>query len=390
MNLTDLQVELRELQRVTDERIDALHVEIENMKPKDGPKLDIDFARITEVASRKPLLREDLRDAQSVAQKSFFAALAYLALLDGEGLEDKLYYLCRLAAGCGYTVSAEELCQQGLAYVAQDLERLGPDIGRLKHLLLVEALVVANLAGPASREALGALATLADSLGLEDHDLRARGQEALAILRADKAALEKIASWNSRERWQVGDVIKFGDYPQGANGEVEPIEWQVLRRDNEGLLVISKYALDYQPYNEDLVDITWSQCTLRRWLNSEFINEAFSESERAQITQRHLSNPNSKWNNVPGGPATDDKIFCLSHDEALNLFANDGQRQCYPTAYAKSQNAWTDDNGFCCWWLRSPGISAYDAAGVHSDGDIICIRVNFGNDAVRPAFFIAL
>ena len=187
------------------------------------------------------------------------------------------------------------------------------------------------------------------------------------------------------------ETIYFGNYPQGANGEVEPIEWQVLRRDNEGLLVISKYALDYQPYNEDLVDITWSQCTLRRWLNSEFINQAFSESERAQIKLMHLSNPNSKFDSdVPGGPATYDKIFCLSHDEALSLFANDGQRQCYPTAYVKSQFAWTDDNGFCVWWLRSPGSSTRDAACVYSGGGIYDFYVNDGSDAVRPAFFIAL
>ena len=227
-------------------------------------------------------------------------------------------------------------------------------------------------------------------LHAEIENMKPKDGSKLAILRADKVAVEKTASWNSQESWQVGDVIKFGDYPQGANGEVKPIEWQVLRRDNEGVLVISKYALDCQPYNEVFVNITWSQCTLRRWLNSEFINKAFSESERAQITQRHLSNPNSKWNNVPGGPATDDKIFCLSHDEALSLFANDGQRQCYPTAYAKSRYAWTNDNGFCAWWLRSPGGSADSAALVDSVGGLDLSRVNNDILAVRPAFFIAL
>ena len=217
------------------------------------------------------------------------------------------------------------------------------------------------------------------------------GSKALPLDEVDEN-ISASAKSSARLPWakcKVGDVFTFGNYPQTAAGEVQPIEWRVLRRDNDGLLVVSKYALDCRQYHESRCDITWSQCTLRQWLNGEFINKAFSKSERKRIKELHLSNPNSHWNNVPGGPATDDKIFLLSHDEAEQLFTNNGSRKCRATDYAKENNAYTVDDSMCCWWLRSPGNDAFYAAYVGSDGDVY-YHVRSGDIAVRPAFKIAL
>ena len=82
---------------------------------------------------------------------------------------------------------------------------------------------------------------------------------------------------------QVGDRFEFGRYPQGANGEVWPITWRVLQRNSNGLLVIAEQGLDAKPYNEEFCDITWADCTLRRWLNGEFFNKAFNEQEQSLI-----------------------------------------------------------------------------------------------------------
>jgi len=50
----------------------------------------------------------------------------------------------------------------------------------------------------------------------------------------------------------VGDYITFGAYEQDyntSNGK-EAIEWLVLEKKNNRLLVISRYALDCKRYNE--------------------------------------------------------------------------------------------------------------------------------------------
>ncbi len=181
---------------------------------------------------------------------------------------------------------------------------------------------------------------------------------------------------------RVGECFDFGRYPQGANSEVKPITWRVLERNADNLLVIAEQGLDCEPYNTDFVSIDWADCTLRRWLNSEFYNKAFNEQERKCIVQTSIVND--------AGPKTDDRVFLLSVDEAERLFAND-ERCAYPTEYAVENGVFTYNNG-CPWWLRSRGNYGGDfAAYVFTDGGV-CGNggVNIDSRAVRPAFKIAL
>lgn len=267
MNLTDLQVELRSLASSVDERLSALHREIEKMKPHDKPQLNIDFARITSVAARHPLTLKQLQAAPPATQKSFLAALAYFTALDSTCLEDKLYYLCRLAQGCEYQPTAEEFCQLGLNYSSTDLEFLHQHLEGLEDWFVVQALVLANLGGPAVRETLSSVAALADSLDIEGEKMSELGLVAQTVLRTGRsfATMEQANFWGAHTDCKVGDIFTFGSYPQSDNSEVKPIEWQVLRRDNDCLWVISRYALNCKRYNESQCDTNWSECTLRKW-----------------------------------------------------------------------------------------------------------------------------
>ncbi len=216
---------------------------------------------------------------------------------------------------------------------------------------------------------------------------------------------------------RVGECFEFGHYPQGANGEIEPITWMVLQREADYILIIAEQCLDCKPYNEELSSVTWADCTLRDWLNSRFYDEAFNEQERKCILQTSIVN------NV--GTKTEDFIFLLSVDEAESLFAddelrflllsvdeakfvfaNDELRCAKPTEYAAKNGVWTwpdDDRGFCwwwfrsrrgncAWWLRSRGDSDTEAAFVGFGG---CVRgggtdINRERNAVRPALKLAL
>ena len=197
----------------------------------------------------------------------------------------------------------------------------------------------------------------------------------------------------------VGDHFTFGNYLQGSNEEVEPIEWRVLAVENGKALVISEKLLDCVQYNEKYVNVTWETCTLRKWMNGEFINKAFSSSEQAKIatvTNQNLDNPEY---NTEGGNATQDKIFALSIDEANQYFSNDDDRMAAPTGYAKKQGAYVSDSYSLTsgektgwWWLRSPGRNGDLAASVDGDGDIYLYGDYVGNNyvAVRPAFWLNL
>ena len=181
---------------------------------------------------------------------------------------------------------------------------------------------------------------------------------------------------------QVGERVEFGRYPQGANGEVQPITWRVLRRDKDALLVISELGLDAKPYNKDYCSITWSDCTLRGWLNGEFLQKAFSDAEQSLIRTSRLANN--------AGPETDDRMYLLSIDEAKGLFANDDDRMIKSTAYAIKNGAGTNNAGDAWWWLRSRYGRDSFAADVNADGGFSSDIVNDASAAVRPAFRIAI
>ena len=107
---------------------------------------------------------------------------------------------------------------------------------------------------------------------------------------------------------KVGDYIKFGAYEQDSdtsNGK-EEIEWLVLEVKDGKALVISKYALDCKPYNESYTEVTWETCTLRSWLNNDFINAAFSAVEKTMIPTVTVSvdkNPDN-YSDAIGGAGT--------------------------------------------------------------------------------------
>ena len=194
----------------------------------------------------------------------------------------------------------------------------------------------------------------------------------------------------------MGDHFTFGNYPQGEDGEEQPIEWRVVAVENGRALVISEKLLDCVQYNEKYVSGTWETCTLRKWMNGEFINKAFSSSEQAKIATVTNQNPDNSKYNTKGGNATQDKIFALSIDEVYHYFRDD--RMAAPTGYAKKQGATVSDiyslpsGEKTGWWLRSPGNYSYIAANVDTYGNVLQSGnyVHLNSVAVRPAFWLNL
>ncbi len=225
--------------------------------------------------------------------------------------------------------------------------------------------------------------------------------------------LDGLSYKNSSEKFQsakqaliknakVGDIVYFGTYEQDndtSNGK-ENIEWLVLAKEKNRVLVISDKALDRQPYNSSYTEeVTWENCSLRKWLNGTFLNKAFSTEEQAQIQNTTVSADNNPQYSTNPGNATTDKVFLLSINEVEKYFNSDEARKCAPTAYAKAQGASTSDTyktpsgaATCWWWLRSPGDDQSSAAYVYFGGDVFELGnyVFSGLNAVRPAMWITI
>ena len=212
---------------------------------------------------------------------------------------------------------------------------------------------------------------------------------------ADKAGDIRLTKFKEQLKGiKVGNYIKFGAYEQDnntSNGK-EDVEWLVLEVKDGKALVISKYALDYKQYNTSNADVTWETCTLRKWLNNDFLGSAFSADQKAMIPTITVSADKNPEYSINPGNATQDQVFLLSITEANKYFSSDSARQCEPTDFAVTNGAWESNSGNCAWWLRSPGSHQTLAADVTHDGSVNYIGYNvyYFYDAVRPALWIDL
>ena len=166
----------------------------------------------------------------------------------------------------------------------------------------------------------------------------------------------------------------------------------VLEVQEDKALMISVNALDSKAYHFQSTDITWENCSLRRWLNGFFLENAFSAKEKQAILMTFVDNGAAQGcdPSVSGGNNTRDKLFLLSHAEMVRCFRNDEARKSRATGYARARNVECDREGYARWWLRSPGYGLSFAEQVAPNGSEGYDYVSNEKGAVRPAFWLDL
>ena len=211
-----------------------------------------------------------------------------------------------------------------------------------------------------------------------------------------------------------GDFVRFGHYIQSESGSVpEPLEWKILKIEEERVLLITKYVIDGKAFNHEypLVSdykkhpsVTWSNSDVRAWLNGlgdnasdNFIKSAFYEIELNRIKQ--VTNINSVYSKYDyySGDDTEDSVFLLSFADAEIYFSNQSSRIALPTPYVNKHtdvfiSSYDCAPGECAasWWLRNHGDYG-KASDVFPDG---LINDNVGESmldigGIRPALWLS-
>ena len=191
--------------------------------------------------------------------------------------------------------------------------------------------------------------------------------------------------------------IAFGHYRQGKDGELLPLRWRVLKIENNRAFLITEKLIACRAYHQKYEYVTWAECDLRKWLEGDFLVEAFDGEERRRIAANPNENPDNVRYHTKGGCATVDIVFLLSLDEAETLFQSDCDREALATPYAKTKYYQSEyykkaEKMLIDWWLRSPGQYSYGAAFVKMWGEVGDNGVNVSDDSgfVRPALWINL
>lgn len=202
------------------------------------------------------------------------------------------------------------------------------------------------------------------------------------------------------EEIKTGSCIVFGDYT-----------WRVLNKRDGSALILTESIIDQRPYHDAYAAITWADCTLRAYLNGEFLR-TFSAAERERILPVTIQNPDNHWYGTKGGADTRDRVFLLSLEEAACRYFGDSSDKLYHPG--KNQRYWFQrkdpNNGLRLaklqngqrwwWWLRSPGRVGVKAVYIHGTDGNIGIQGNnvlIGNlsdgrctGGVRPALWLKI
>lgn len=171
-------------------------------------------------------------------------------------------------------------------------------------------------------------------------------------------------------------IITLGKYDDG-----EPMEWYVMDEDADGstlLLSVNLLSKDMS-YNDEDGETTWENCSLREWLNNDYLNVTFSDEEKAVIVKKTIINPANSIRGTEGGNDTEDYIFLLSLDEVNKYFSDNDSRLASKKGW-KSSGVWT---------LRTPGINQKNVVRVWGNGSVLDTGTKVSYKmGVRPAMYV--
>ena len=161
-----------------------------------------------------------------------------------------------------------------------------------------------------------------------------------AVLALCLCAAGAAMAQESEDGWAAGDTVVFGSYEQDNVFDQRQGAAGVDRAQNRGgdrAMLITRYLIDARAYHKAFVKMTWSECTLRQWLNDTFLKETFSQEEQARIQEVLVVNDDNPHYSTRGGEDTMDRVFLLSEAEVLEFFPQREQRACQATEYARGR-----------------------------------------------------
>ena len=203
----------------------------------------------------------------------------------------------------------------------------------------------------------------------------------------------------------------------------EPLLWRVLEVRDGTAFLLSHAAVECEPFQSDLRDVSWENCTLRSWLNGygadanasaadysesgcSFLGTAFTAEEQEAILETNVRNENNYYFGMDSGAGTEDRIFLPAESE---LFIHDSSeihgfsrrddipdraKQFQPTDYALWKGVWKEagERGNVFWITRTTGYTHDNVVYMDESGYMYNrgILVTCADAAVIPALVLDL
>ena len=181
---------------------------------------------------------------------------------------------------------------------------------------------------------------------------------------------------------------------------VSPIKWRYLSQSDGKSLFVSEYILDYRVWNktkheEGIYNNNYKYSDIRKWLNNDFLDIAFSDDSLIETTEVDNSVSSTGYDSNPYVcETTYDKVFLLSYAEATspaNGFSGGDGRDNSRVACQTDYVAGGDGGKAYNWSLRSPHrLYESFACFVDNDGHLISAGNNVSYYGIRPALTLKI
>lgn len=150
-------------------------------------------------------------------------------------------------------------------------------------------------------------------------------------------------------------------------------QWIILENTGQKVCLARYNAMTKTAFHNKEEKATWETCSLRRYLNGDFLKKTFNESEQQAVLDTSLEGDVNSTYGTKGSSGTTDKVFIL----------NDAESKKYKKQLGEKRNNMR---------LRTPGRDLYSTAYVTAGGAMIDygFPVNKKEILIRPVIWVQL
>lgn len=185
----------------------------------------------------------------------------------------------------------------------------------------------------------------------------------LALVLALTLLLCTTAMASSRE------LVYFGEL------DGSPISWMVLSRNEDTTVLLTEYALICRKFdNHEEATNSWRGSSLRKYLNSKLLYQAFSDEEIAAIQT------------VSGDLVRIPSLKDLTNPDygfSSNRADCDPARQCFGGYGAHADGLWTNAEGLCSYFTLTASNNGDNLYQIRTDGSTGVAKAGRDNVGVR-------
>ena len=182
----------------------------------------------------------------------------------------------------------------------------------------------------------------------------------------------------------------------------EKIKWNILQDNDNSMILLASLTLDSQEFYPDHTNTpfshngsegyvnTYKLSEIRKWLNNEFYNTAFNDTEKKIISLYDFSTREYTQSGSSKSSYCKDYIYLLSDTEINELIPSYGNRTTDTTEYAHIQGV-----ASLAWSLRTPSndspsysTTAIQYQYIDGYGHISNIGTDCIDVGVRPALIV--